>query len=133
MYVHAFVYVKCDMYMQACKPPLIHVHAQVVLAGYSPYLRAMFTNGMLESGRDVVDIHGIESDTMELLLDFMYTCSIVISVENVQRVLQGASLLGLTSLRNMCAHFLQSHLTPSNCLGKLALLAVAPLPVQRYG
>ena len=30
---------------------------QVVLAGYSPYLRAMFTNGMLESGRDMVDIH----------------------------------------------------------------------------
>ena len=32
-------------------------HVQVVLAGYSPYLRAMFTNGMLESGRDMVDIH----------------------------------------------------------------------------
>ncbi|KAK7489369.1 hypothetical protein BaRGS_00019313 [Batillaria attramentaria] len=93
-----------------------HAH-KVVLAGYSPYLRAMFTNGMLESARDTVEIHGIEADTMDLLLDFMYTCSIVISVENVQHVLQGASLLGLTSLRNMCAHFLQSHLTPSNCLG----------------
>jgi hypothetical protein len=78
----------------------------------------MFTNGMLESGRDVVDIQGLESDTMELLLDFMYTCSIVISVTNVQRLLQGASLLGLTSLRNMCAHFLQSQLTPANCLGE---------------
>lgn len=73
---------------------------------------------MMESGRDTVDIHGIEAETMDLLLDFMYTCSIVISVENVQQVLQGASLLGLTSLRNMCAHFLQSRLTPSNCLGE---------------
>lgn len=94
---------------------------KVVLAGYSPYLRAMFTNGMLESARDTVDIHGIEAETMDLLLDFMYTCSIEISVENVQHVLQGASLLGLTSLRNMCAHFLQSHLTPTNCLGMLIL------------
>ena len=87
MTVKKHKYYKCiHQYQHDRKPGLVIV--EVVLAGYSPYLRAMFTNGMLESGRDVVDIHGIEAETMELLLDFMYTCSIVISVENVQRLLQ---------------------------------------------
>jgi len=90
---------------------------RVVLAGSSPYLRAMFTNGMLESGQNFVEIHGIEETTMSLLLDFMYTCCIEVTVDNVQAVLQGASMLGLQTLRTMCAHFLQNQLTPSNCLG----------------
>ena len=60
----------------------------MVLAGSSPYLRAMFTNGMLESEQEFVEIHGIEASTMSLLLDFMYTCSIEVTVDNVQAVLQ---------------------------------------------
>ncbi|KAL5014948.1 hypothetical protein ScPMuIL_009218 [Solemya velum] len=90
---------------------------KVVLAGCSPYLRAMFTNGMLESDQDVVEIHGIEPSTMNQLLDFMYTSTIEITVENVQSVLQGASLLGLLHLRTLCSNFLQTQLTASNCLG----------------
>ena len=45
---------------------------QVVLAGCSPYLRAMFTNGMLETDKSVIEIHGIDAQTMNMLLDFMY-------------------------------------------------------------
>ncbi|RUS88789.1 hypothetical protein EGW08_003419 [Elysia chlorotica] len=90
---------------------------KIVLAGCSPYLRAMFTNGMLESEREFVELHGIEPSTMDLLLEFMYTCRIEVNVDNVQAVLQGASMLGLNSLRNLCAHFLQNQLTASNCLG----------------
>ncbi|BFZ20955.1 hypothetical protein BsWGS_23995 [Bradybaena similaris] len=90
---------------------------RVVLAGCSPYLRAMFTNGMLESEQQFVELHGIEAPTMGLLLDFMYTCSIEVTVDNVQAVMQGASMLGLQALRTMCSHFLQNQLTASNCLG----------------
>lgn len=93
-----------------------HAH-KIVLDGCSPYLRAMFTNGMLESDKDWVEIRGTDHQTMAFLLEFMYCGSIEITVENVQTILQGASLLGLHSLRNLCAHFLQSQLTASNCLG----------------
>ncbi len=48
------------------------ISLQVVLAGCSPYLRAMFTNGMLETDKRVVEIHGIEAQTMNMLLEFMY-------------------------------------------------------------
>ncbi|KAJ8321923.1 hypothetical protein KUTeg_000394 [Tegillarca granosa] len=90
---------------------------KIVLCGCSPYLRAMFTIGMLESDQDKVEIQGLEAWAMERLIDFMYTSTIEISVDNVQGLLQGASLLGLQQLRKICATFLQSQLTASNCLG----------------
>ncbi len=94
-----------------------HAH-KVVLAGCSPYLRAMFTNGMLETEKNLVEIRGIESVTMELLLEFMYKGNVEITTDNVQLLLQGASMLNLISLRNVCCQFLQQHLDASNCLGK---------------
>ena len=92
---------------------------KIVLAGTSPYLKAMFTNGMLETDQDVVEIRGVDAKTMENLLDFMYTSTVEITVNNVQSILQGASMLGLQQLRMLCAQFLQLQLTAANCLGKL--------------
>ena len=94
-----------------------HAH-RIVLAGCSPYLRAMFTNGMLESAKSHVDIRGIDPVAMEIILNFMYTGTIEIDVENVQIVLAGASMLNMGSLRNVCSTFLQSQLDATNCLGK---------------
>lgn len=90
---------------------------KIVLAGSSPYLKAMFTNGMLETDQDVVEIRDIDAATMQNLLDFMYTSTIEITVNNVQSILQGASLFGLQQLRVLSAQFLQLQLTANNCLG----------------
>lgn len=90
---------------------------KIVLSGCSPYLRAMFTNGMLETEKERVEIQGLDPCSMGQLIDFMYTSMIEITVDNVQGILQGASMLGLHQLRKMSATFLQSQLTASNCLG----------------
>ena len=92
---------------------------RVVLAGCSPYLRAMFTNGMLESEKNAIEIHDLEPATMEAMLEFMYHGRVVITVENVQSLMQGASMFNLATLRNMCCQFLQLHIDASNCLGGL--------------
>ncbi|ESO83202.1 hypothetical protein LOTGIDRAFT_179800 [Lottia gigantea] len=90
---------------------------KIVLAGCSPYLRAMFTNGMQETEQSLVEIHGMEAKTMNLLLEFMYTGLLEINIANVQDILQGASLLGLSALRTNCSQFLEGQLAASNCLG----------------
>lgn len=90
---------------------------RVVLAGASSYLRAMFTNGMLESGMKDIKLRGIEANVMEALLEFIYTGVVEVTVENVQAILSSATMLNLHSLRSVCCNFLQTHLDASNCLG----------------
>ena len=43
---------------------------------------------MLETEKDVVEIRDIDATTMMSLLDFMYTSTIEITVNNVQNLLQ---------------------------------------------
>ena len=49
---------------------------------------------------------------------YVYLGIVEVTTENVQSLLQGASMLNLLALRNVCCQFLQQHLDASNCLGK---------------
>lgn len=70
---------------------------RVILAACSDYFKAMFTSGMSESANDQkkIEIKGLSSETMEILLDFIYTETVKVSVENVQALLPAACLLQL--------------------------------------
>lgn len=90
---------------------------RVVLSACSDYFCAMFTGDLEESHQSVVELQGLDSDTMEYLLDFVYTEAIQVSVENVQALLPAACLLQLVGVQNACCEFLEQQLDPSNCLG----------------
>lgn len=90
---------------------------RIVLAGASRYLQAMFTNGMLESGKTKIDLGGIDPQTMAILLEFVYTGSVELTTANVQQLYAGASMLHLTSLAKSCSNFLEAHIDFSNCIG----------------
>ena len=51
---------------------------------------------MSESDKTVIDLHEISANVMEVLLDFVYTETVNVSVENVQELLPAACLLQLT-------------------------------------
>jgi len=46
--------------------------------------------------KSVVELHGISANIMGVLLDFVYTETVNVSVENVQELLPAACLLQLT-------------------------------------
>lgn len=48
-----------------------------------------------EKGKSFVDIQGLTAATMEILLDFVYTETVLVTVENVQELLPAACLLQL--------------------------------------
>ncbi len=51
---------------------------------------------MSEQDKSQIQLHGISGDVMEVLLDFVYTETVNVSVENVQELLPAACLLQLT-------------------------------------
>lgn len=51
----------------------------------------MFCNGLRESHEEHVEIKGLDSETMSVLLDYTYTSRAHLTHSNVQRILEAAS------------------------------------------
>ncbi|XP_041348810.1 kelch-like protein 12 [Gigantopelta aegis] len=90
---------------------------RIVLAACSDYFFAMFTNEMSEKSQSVIELHDISANVIKVLLDFVYTETVNVSVENVQELLPAACLLQLTGVKQACCEFLEKQLDCSNCLG----------------
>lgn len=90
---------------------------RIVLAACSDYFCAMFTGNLSERDQEIIELHEISADVMEVLLDFVYTETVNVSVENVQELLPAACLLQLNGVKQACCSFLEKQLDCSNCLG----------------
>ncbi|XP_040833688.1 actin-binding protein IPP isoform X2 [Ochotona curzoniae] len=105
----------CDVQLQVGQETF-KVH-RLVLAASSPYFAALFTGGMKESSKDVVEILGIEARIFQILLDFIYTGIVNIGVNNVQELIVAADMLQLTEVVHLCCEFLKGQIDPLNCIG----------------
>ena len=90
---------------------------RLVLAACSPYFRAMFMSEMIESRQDSLEVKDIDEKSLEAIVEFMYTSKIVLTVDNVQKILFAGSLLQMDEISKACSDFMKCHLHPSNCLG----------------
>ncbi|XP_061492359.1 kelch-like protein 6 isoform X4 [Rhineura floridana] len=94
---------------------------RVVLAAASNYFRAMFCNDLKEKYEEKIVIKGVDAETMQILLDYTYTSKVLITKENVQKVLEAASLFQFLRMVEACSNFLNEALHPENCVGILRL------------
>ncbi|KYO40429.1 kelch-like protein 6 [Alligator mississippiensis] len=94
---------------------------RVVLAAASNYFRAMFCNDLKEKYEEKIIIKGVDAETMQILLDYTYTSKVLITKQNVQKVLEAASLFQFLRMVDACASFLTEALQPENCVGILRL------------
>ena len=109
----------CDVYLVVDNCPL-PAH-RVVLAAISPWFKVYFTTELTggKSGNELkVDIPEFRPDTesIEELLNFVYTGEAEIFEENVEKLFIVADFFHILSLREACAKFLRINLKPSNCL-----------------
>ena len=88
-----------------------------VLAISSPFFMAMFSTDMAESHQDKISLYEIDSLTMELVLDYIYTGQVNLSEDTVQHLLSASNKFQLLSLRTGCAEFMMNHITVVNCIG----------------
>ncbi|XP_038222660.1 ring canal kelch homolog isoform X1 [Zerene cesonia] len=112
----------CDVRLQAQIDGTSRVSEGVwahraVLAACSPYFRAMFTQ-FTERTRPTVTIQNVEPSALEAIIEYVYNPdSLVITEDNVQSVLSGASLLQVAGARAASCAFLAAALSPDNALG----------------
>lgn len=88
-----------------------------VLSSFSPYFKAMFTAGLVETGQEQVTLNGVEAGMIASLIDYAYTGQIAINKHNVQNLLSAANLLEVLPVRDACCQFLDKNMDETNCLG----------------
>ncbi|XP_029657468.1 kelch-like protein 12 [Octopus sinensis] len=94
---------------------VINAH-RIVLCACSNYFRKMFLCGMVESTSDEIHIQNVDSRIMQLIVDYAYTGEILISSQNVERLLAASVLLQVQAVTASCCTFLGNKMTPLNCM-----------------
>ena len=85
---------------------MFHTH-KVVLAANSKYFLAMFTSGFKEKSEREVKIEG-NPEIFEVLLDFLYTGKLKVTVEAACAVLEMACYMQFVCARQECTKFIRS-------------------------
>ncbi|KAG1947541.1 kelch-like protein 38 [Pimephales promelas] len=92
-----------------------------VLVSSSPYFYAMFCSCFLETQKPRIDLQGVPYDILASIVEYVYTGSIGITMEQVLPLMQAASMLQYGRLFEACSTFLQTQLSPDNCLSMIRL------------
>lgn len=95
-----------------------------VMASSSPYFRAMFCGDFRESSEAKVRLQGIDATTLDQVVLYVYTGEAHITADNVLPLLEAAAMLQYPKLFEACSSYLQSRLSPSNCLAMIRLSEV---------
>uniref|UniRef100_A0A8C2ZR61 Kelch like family member 29 n=1 Tax=Cyclopterus lumpus TaxID=8103 RepID=A0A8C2ZR61_CYCLU len=97
---------------------------QNVLASCSLYFKDLVkrSSGETRSGETLeLKMSNISADVLELLLEFVYTGSLVIDSANAKTLLEAANKFQFNTFCKVCVSFLEKQLTAANCLGVLAM------------
>ncbi|XP_078585295.1 kelch repeat and BTB domain-containing protein 2-like [Branchiostoma floridae x Branchiostoma japonicum] len=89
---------------------------RLVLSAASPYFRAMFTRGMVESRQTKVVLQGLDADMFEEILSYIYSGTLHVSMDIVQPLYQAADLLQLDYVRDTCSNYMAMNVERSTCV-----------------
>ncbi|XP_048453078.1 kelch-like protein 29 [Rhincodon typus] len=97
---------------------------QNVLASCSLYFKELIKRASKDNknGEKLeLTISNINADVLEMLLEFVYTGSLIINSGNAKTLLEAASKFQFRTFCKVCVSFLEKQLTANNCLGILAM------------
>lgn len=103
----------CDVVLESSDGALFKVH-KLVLASYSTYFQAMFTNEMRESREEKVKM-SLESRVLKGLVEFTYTCKMELkSLSDAKAILVAANMLLFSGAETICVDFITKRINAKN-------------------
>ncbi|EGT31030.1 CBN-KEL-8 protein [Caenorhabditis brenneri] len=94
---------------------VIRAH-RYILAAASPYFKAMFTNGMVETKKVTIKMEELPFESMEIIVNYIYTDKIAITINNVHQLIFTATILQMDVIVGACQEYLTTMITSHNCL-----------------
>ncbi|XP_066268550.1 kelch-like protein 40a isoform X2 [Branchiostoma lanceolatum] len=89
---------------------------RLVLSAASPYFRAMFTSGMMESRQKTVVLQDLDAGMFGEILNYIYSGTLDVSLDKVQPLYQAADLLQLDYVRDTCSSYMAMNVHHSTCV-----------------
>ena len=90
---------------------------RALLCANSQYFRAMFSGTMSERHQNKVALYDVSEAAMEHIINFFYTSSISITMENVVHILPAARMFQVDRIVDACCEFMRRNISIVNCLG----------------
>ncbi|GFY65734.1 hypothetical protein TNIN_94081 [Trichonephila inaurata madagascariensis] len=93
-----------------------------ILGARSAVFKAMFTNDMRERNCEGVNIEDLDDDTVQRMLQYIYTATVPdLQWDSACNLYTAADKYEILSLKSKCSSFLKSNLTPDNACDLLIL------------
>lgn len=89
---------------------------RLILAMASPVFDAMFTNDFKEKNQYEIVLNDVDGINLKILINFCYSGTIALNIENVYGILKAASRFAFTEIESECGKFLTNNLSVANCL-----------------
>ncbi|KAI4504462.1 hypothetical protein M0802_000012 [Mischocyttarus mexicanus] len=106
----------CDAVLRLEDGGIFPIH-RAILSACSTYFRALFTTTLHSREKTDVLLPGVNSEMMNLLLEYAYLRSLDVNRDNVCQLLVTADYLSILGVLELCCEFLRQHLEPENCIG----------------
>ena len=89
---------------------------RMVLSCFSKFFELMFLSPMKERYQDTVVINELDGESVNSLIEYIYTGSIDINAGNVMALLSSADFLQMDDIKKFCFEYFKTTLSVENCL-----------------
>ncbi|XP_050433482.1 kelch-like protein 2 [Adelges cooleyi] len=105
----------CDVTLVTDEGLKIEAHRNI-LASASNVFYTMFSGQFKERNENEILIKEIDSEILELVLKFAYTCKLDIKENNCEKLLMAANMYGLNHIKELCFKYIKENINPTNCV-----------------
>ncbi|XP_050420387.1 kelch-like protein 2 [Adelges cooleyi] len=105
----------CDVTLVTDAGLKIEAHRNILASAIHVFY-TMFSGHFKERNENEILIKDIDSEILELVVKFAYTCKLDIEENNCEKLLMAANMYGLNHIKELCFKHIKENINPTNCV-----------------